>query len=750
MMRLWRPLLFFVFFLSGFSSLVYQVVWTRLAFASFGIITPVLSVVLSVFMLGLALGSWWGGRRIAGLVDRSRLSAAFFYGASEFTIGIGALAAPMLFDLSQRILLPAGQMDSFAYLLLSAVALAISIFPWCFCMGTTFPFMMAYVRENDTGNTSSFSFLYVANVLGAMCGTFATAAFLIELLGFHHTLWVAAGGNFIIAIISACLGFRSCRPVAATAAEAQAQSAKFIAQPDALPVRTILFSTGFISMAMEVVWFRDFTPVLRTQVYSFALIVFTYLLATFLGSLTYRMDLAKHRARSVSSIFALLAVGAFFPVLVNDARFVTMIPFLPEIRPANVLALLASIVPFCAALGYLTPNLIDRYAAGNPRDAGYAYAVNVLGCILGPLVAGYLLLPFLSERVSLIILSSPFVAYCWLTRASFKSGYWRLAIGSLLLAELVWAMFFTMDFEVFCLRRVRDAVVRRDYVASVVSCGAGFRKILCVNGIAMTTLSPVTKFIADLPLAFHSSPPKSALVICFGMGTSFRTTLRWNIDTTAVELVPSVIDAFGFYHWDAAECLTDPNAHVVVDDGRRYLRRCGRSFDVIIVDPPPPVEAAGSSLLFSTDFYALAKQHLNPNGVVQMWFPGADDANAHAVVRAMVRSFPYVRCFSSVEGWGLHILGSMEPIPKLTSRQFLDRMPAAAQIDLMEWTAEDPVAYVDHVLGHEIPVEAQLRSDPSIVVTDDQPFNEYFWIRSLRGSPNAAFPGRAGISTATP
>jgi predicted membrane-bound spermidine synthase len=307
-----------------------------------------------------------------------------------------------------------------------------------------------------------------------------------------------------------------------------------------------------------------------------------------------------------------------------------------------------------------------------------------------------------------------------------------------------------MDFEVFWLRRIPNTVVRRDYVASVVSCGTGLQKRLYVNGIGMTNLTPITKFIADLPLAFHSSPPKSALVICFGMGTSFRTTLRWNIDTTAVELVPSVVDAFGFYHWDAAECLADPNGHVVVDDGRRYLRRCGRSFDVIMVDPPPPVEAAGSSLLFSTNFYALAKQHLNPNGILQMWFPGADDANAHAVVRAMVLSLPYVRCFPSAEGWGLHILGSMEPIPKLTSRQFLDRMPAAAQIDLMEWTVEDPVAYVDHVLGHEIPVEAQLSSDPSIVVTDDQPFNEYFWIRTLRGSPNGPFPGHAAIPTATP
>ena len=77
-------------------------------------------------------------------------------------------------------------------------------------------------------------------------------------------------------------------------------------------------------------------------------------------------------------------------------------------------------------------------------------------------------------------------------------------------------------------------------------------KWLLVNGIGMTKLTPITKFIAHLPLAFHKDPPESALVICFGMGTTFRSAMSWDIDTTAVELVPSVTKAFGFYHADAA------------------------------------------------------------------------------------------------------------------------------------------------------------------------------------------------------
>src|ERR1017187_8762787 len=121
-----RRVLFFLFFLSGFCSLVYQVVWTRMAFASFGIITPVLSVVLSVFMLGLAAGSWAGGRCISSLVKKTGLSAACFYAVAELLIGLGAFAVPKLFAIGERVLLTSGEMDSFRYLSLSALVLAAS------------------------------------------------------------------------------------------------------------------------------------------------------------------------------------------------------------------------------------------------------------------------------------------------------------------------------------------------------------------------------------------------------------------------------------------------------------------------------------------------------------------------------------------------------------------------------------------------------------------------------------------------
>ena len=111
-------------------------------------------------------------------------------------------------------------------------------------------------------------------------------------------------------------------------------------------------------------------------------------------------------------------------------------------------------------------------------------------------------------------------------------------------------------------------------------------------------------------LAFHSGAPERSLIICFAMGTTQRSALSWHIDSTVVELVPSVPKLFSFYHPDAPLTLNSENSHVVIDDGRAYLKRSSGAYDVIILDPPPPVGAATSSLLYSKEFYETVKSHL--------------------------------------------------------------------------------------------------------------------------------------------
>ena len=733
--RLIRPILFLLFFVSGFCGLLYQVIWTRMAFASFGIIMPVLSVVLSVFMLGLSLGSVAGGKWIPGLVRKTGLSAAIFYALAEFIIGVGAFAVPKLFDLGSNLLLSAGEMKSFGYLSLSALVLGISIFPFCFFMGTTFPFMMAYIREGGTRDQQSFSFLYTANVLGAMCGTLLTAIVLVEMFGFHATLQFAATGNFCIALASVALGARQ-RNIMAKMPGLETPPAQI--EPHARPqipfIRWILFSTGFCAMAMEVVWTRQFTPVLKTQVYSFALIVFAYLGATFIGSFWYRHHVKKNAVWPVGKLMGILIITVFLPIVIVDPRLVKMSWQYDRDAISAVFTLL-SICPFCAALGYLTPGLVDTYSKGHPTRAGSAYAINVAGCILGPLFASYILLPSISERYSLIILGVPFFVF-YLANGKSLALMPRAAFGSAAGIIAVYALFGARDFEEYVAGKATQMEVRRDYAASVValdeSGSKGFLgKSLLVNGIGMTKLLPVTKFMVHLPLTLHQGTPQSALIICFGMGTSYRSALSWGLDTTAVELIPDVPNEFGFYHADAAEVLQNPKGRIVIDDGRRFLERTRAQYDLIVVDPPPPVEAAGSSLLYSTKMYDLLKQHLKPHGIVQVWYPGGGDPLVlQAVVRSAATSFPHVCCFVSIHGWGLHILASEDPIEMQTASQLVARMPESAKKDLSEWApTTNLVSYLNAVLKQEHRPDEILNTNIHAEITDDDPINEYFLLR---------------------
>jgi spermidine synthase len=716
-----KPVLFLLFFCSGFCSLLYQVVWVRMAFAHFGVITPVLSVVLSVFMLGLGLGSWLGGKWARWSSSRLKISPAYFYGAAEFVIATGAFAVPQLFRFGEAYLLRAGEASSTGYLLISAIFIVAAILPWCIMMGATFPLMMSFVKQTDPANQSSFSFLYVANVMGATAGTAMTALILVELFGFSETSTIAAAINCLIAAGSFLLAriyrFESERPVALRSPSRTAVQSGSSASR--LWLEVILFTTGFASLAMEVAWTRAFTFVLKTTIYAFAMILTTYLLATWIGSYLYRRGLKGGRLISTEGVLGASCVFSLLPIVLNDPRL-----------GENVAVTLSSIVPFCLALGYLTPRLIDEYSGGEPANAGRSYGVNIAGGILGPLVAAYVLLPTIGTHATLLVLSVPiFLLFVWAMRGSLSSA--RRGAGIVLPFAALFA------FSIFVSRGYEDGSfysgpheVRRDQVATVIAHGEGMDKRLLVNGVGMTFLTPITKVMAHLPLAINNNA-KSGLIICFGMGTTFRAMHSWGIDTTVVELSRSVTESFGFFFADFEDVTRDPKAHIVVDDGRRYLLRSNRTFDVITLDPPPPIEAAASSLLYSKEFYDVVKAHLAPGGILQQWFPGGEENIQYAVARSLRESFPYVVAFKSIEDWGYHFLASMSPIHDITPAEFVARLSGPAKRDLMEWNSNLSVEKMaENILSRRTDIAKLLPGDGrSAVVTDDLPYNEYFALR---------------------
>ncbi len=385
--------------------------------------------------------------------------------------------------------------------------------------------------------------------------------------------------------------------------------------------------------------------------------------------------------------------------------------------------------------------LVDRWSGGDPDRAGTAYAVNVVGCILGPLVAGFGLLPWVSERWAVVVLALPWIVIGLRALRPGQQAAPRARIAAYAMVPLVVIIVWRgKSYEDL----YRHGRVLRDSTATVIATGSGMRKQLLVNGYGMTVLTPITKMMAHLPLTLLDRKPTDVLDICFGMGTTFRSLLSWQVHTTAVELDPSVPQLFGYFHANGPEVAKSPLANIVIDDGRRYLERTTQQYDLITIDPPPPVEAAGSSMLYSEEFYAAARRRLRPGGIVEQWIPEGDAEDLAAMARAFRDSFPYVRVFRWGPRWQIHMLGSDQPIPNRTPEEMLLRMPPDAVADLTEWVPEnagDPRQIIANVFGSMLASEWNLdemikESPGTPALHDDRPVNEYYLLR--RGSAKLA------------
>lgn len=716
------------FFISGFCSLLYEVVWLRLTAAQYGVTIAMTSIVLSVFMAGMGAGSWLAGTASRRYGDRFSWSPLRLYAGAELMIGGASLLVPGELLLGRHLLeaWSGGFSSSSAtYYLASGLLVGVTLIPWCACMGATIPLAMWAIRnESRPESARSFSFLYTANVMGAMVGAIIPAA-LIELYGFHGTLYIGTCLNVLIAVSAFARSLRWRKPdcISAVAQPVVIASDPQPAAGDGFRVMTLLFLTGFATMGMEVIWIRLYTAFIGPLVYSFALILLTYLAATAIGARIYTRTQVGGESRLPWILLGLLSL---VPLITADPRIHLLAP----------LRVVLGVLFVSGVIGFLTPMLVDHWSGGDADRAGKAYAVNVIGCILGPLFASFVLLPHLSERASMALFALPWFVMILPWRGSKSLTPRSLVFGIASVGAALLIFLFTHDYT----NLFPKGEILRDSTATVIASGKGMNRRLLTNGVGMTSLTPITKMMAHFSLASLDHPPHSMLVICFGMGTTFRSGLTWNIPVTAVELVPSVPKLFSYFHEDAAQVMASPHAHIVIDDGRRYLERTDQKFDVIAIDPPPPVSAASSSLLYSVEFYSIARRHLVQHGILAQWLPYGDDADLASITKAMVQSFPYVRIYRSVSGWGWHFFASMYPIPERSADELLARMPAAAVTDMMEWGPEKtPREQLQLMLAHSItPEEFIARAPQYPALRDDHPVNEYFILRTIQAASGKA------------
>ena len=223
------------------------------------------------------------------------------------------------------------------------------------------------------------------------------------------------------------------------------------------------------------------------------------------------------------------------------------------------------------------------------------------------------------------------------------------------------------------------------------------------------------------------------------MGTAFRSSLIAGLGTDVVELVPSVPQMFGWYYPDAAAVLADPDGRLIVADGRNHLELATDSFDIIVTDPPPPIESSGASVISSYEYYRAGHDHLTSGGVMMQWVPfGARELELKEHIRTFAAVFPEVLIVRGAGGYGFYMLGSDDPLE-------LDPEIAAAVLerpgvlDDISSAYDSPATSIPEwldVIDRQIWLtndEARAYVGEGLLITDDRPRPEYFLLRRWLG-----------------
>lgn len=753
-----RTRILFIFALSGAAALIDQIVWSRQLVLVFGNTTQAVSAILTGFFGGMAIGAPIGGR----LADRVR-SPLRLYGLLEIALAVVVIATPLTFQLINEIyrgIYPSleGSPQVLALVRMGLAVLALA--PATIMMGATLPSLTRYLTQ-DGHLSKAFGKLYAANIIGAILGTLAAGFVLIELLGLTGALVVGAACSAVAGVSALILDRRHPAP-----------DQDFPAVPPPVDVvdtsvsggtvrrgrvglaLTVAFVSGLTSLGYQVLWTRMLASGTGNTTYVFTVILALFLIGLAIGALLFNSfrsritDPARLLAAAQVLIGALVLFGLVAviarPVLVDPSDPIGVVSSL--FGAAIVVVLLTTIVlglTFPAASAMLAD---DPTRAG--RSTGTFLAVNTLGSIAGAFLVPFLLIPVLGSPHATALLALVNVAAGAAIALTSSSASGRARWTTPIVAGVVGIAIIGASLAPSVLVSPNEARLRavgatifsvaEDEIATVEAGQVRATPELWVAGTSMTLLTVDANLMPILPLMARPDSER-ALIVAFGMGTSFRSAVTAGLKTDVIELVPSVLKMFHFYHPDAERVLADPNGKVIVADGRNHLELTNERFDIIVTDPPPPLESSGASVISSREYYGAGKAHLNPGGVMMQWIPYGQTINEYkAHLRAFHAVFPQVTIVFGAGGYGNYLLGSDEPVTFEPDaiRAVLARPGVlediSSQFDSPTSTVEGWVAKIAEltwISGAE--VTAFVGDGPE--VTDDRPLSEYFLIRRIMG-----------------
>jgi len=507
--------------------------------------------------------------------------------------------------------------------------------------------------------------------------------------------------------------------------------------------------SGFVALANEIVWSRMLILHQGTSIYAFSAMLAVILTGMALGSAfgARRLDGWGDPLVQLARLEMLIGLAVAGALYLFDLRLFEQSPAAARLAPVLLvgpLGFLLGVIFPVAARCYLR----SRSAGG--RSVAELYAWNTIGCIAGAVAAGFVLIPLLGAGrsgaclagVSLLVGLAVLAVHPDGFRRRARALEWGLLATSILLLVTVGDPYYRV-----IERRMTDlypgqALLHR-HIEEAAGTTTAFRpddadprhEHLWVNGRGMTCKTTATKLMAHLPI-WLADHPHDVLVVCFGMGTTVRSASRHaGLDVTAVELVPGVVECFGFYHADGPALLRQPNVRAAADDGRNYLLMHEQQYDVITIDPAPPLESAGTVNLYSRSFFELCRSRVRPGGVVSLWVPAASRSEVKLIMRTYLDVFEHVSVWSGPEQEqcppGVLLLGSRRPFRQVGPKVRRAYQNRAVVADLLEWGRE--FDRPENVLALHVADKEQLRDFVAgvPVITDDRPYTEFPLWRAL-------------------
>jgi spermidine synthase len=729
-------------FISGAAALVYQTLWVKQLALIVGVDVYAVTTAVSAFFAGLAIGSALIGRRSDTVARPLRLFAAL-----EVGTGVLGFAATLLLAHTA----PTFVSIEAAASPLGWALLFLEIGLPALLMGGTLPALVHAALPAAEAIGQASGRLYAANTLGAIVGVMAAAFLLVPVLGVRGSAAAAAALNVSAAAL-------------ALVADRWTQPRPPMKQPDSDASRGIFLAltlyafSGGVALGYEVVLTQAIVPLLSTRAFAFAVVLATYLIGLFLGSLL--LSKFADRIRTPWLVFGCLIAAAGVSALVLLA---SIGPWLPSAQSwfgnivlavtGNELARMCARFAVASAVLVLMPTMllgaafpvVVRLAGGAVRigrDLGGVLAFNTAGGIAGTLLTGFVLVPAFGivHTFAILAIAAAVIGAIAIARAGSYGNSAVAAAGALVVAVGAGAALVPSDLLARLLTTTQGGslISYEESPGGTVavleqqSSAATFRRLyiqgVSNSGDAMPSLRYM-RLQALLPLLIHRGESRSALVIGLGTGITAGALLADDSlnHRVVAELLPAVVHASpkfaGNYY-----VTGDRQVSLRQADGRHELLRSTDRYDLITLEPPPP-SAAGVANLYSRDFYELARRRLNPNGLLAQWWPlpTQNDEDSRSLLRSFLDVFPYATLWTT-ELHEMLLIGSIEPI-HLDATQIAERFGRpGVSAALREVGIESPAALLAIYVTDRAGLERYAGNAPP--TTDDRPRIEYSaWLR---------------------